>query len=181
MQLGHLIVGEIDHAVATLAEQSKDLFTLLQPAAQAHTDKDTGVVGIGKAVVELGHRAAAKQLAKLQEAALLFGNSHRQQRFTLFTQLAAFGNVAQTVEVDVRPGEHVRQPFTADIVLGDVLLHARQSQCAGRFCYRPHILEQILHGGADRVAVDGNDIVEILPAEAEGLVADAFNRHPFGK
>ncbi len=138
-------------------------------------------MGIGKAVVELGHRAAAQQLAELQEAALLFRNGDRQQRFTLFAQLAAFGNVAQAVEVNVRAGEHVRQPLAANVVLGDVLLHARQGQRAGGFRHRPHIFEQILHGGADRVAVDGNDIVEILPADAEGFVADAFNRHPFGK
>ena len=111
-------------------QQVEDLFALLHAAAQTHADKNAGVFGIGKTVVKFRHRTAAQQLAELQEAALLFRNRHRQQRFPLFTQLAALGNVAQTVEVHVRTRQHVRQSLAANVVLRDVFLHSRQRQRA---------------------------------------------------
>ena len=112
-------------------QQIEDLFPLFQTATQAHTDKNAGILCIGEAVVKLGHRPATQQLAELEEAALLFRNGDRQQRFTLFSQFAAFGNVAQTVEVDVRTGKHVRQAFAANIMLSDIFFHSRQRQRAG--------------------------------------------------
>ena len=90
MQLRHFVVGEIHHAVAAVVEHLQNFFALFEAAAQAHADKDAGVFGIGKTVVELGDRTPAKQLAEFEEAAFFFRNGHRQQRFTLFAQFAAF-------------------------------------------------------------------------------------------
>ena len=73
------------------------------------------------------------------------------------------------------------QSLAANIVLGDIFLHPRQRQGAGRLCHRPHIFEQILHRRANSVAVDGDDVVQILLAQTEGFIADAFDRHAFGK
>ena len=99
----------------------------------------------------------------------------------MLTQLAAFGNIAQTVEVHVGTRKDMRQTLAADVVLRDVFLHPRQRQRAGRFRYRTHIFEQIFHCGANGVAVDGDNIVEILLAKTEGFIANAFNRHAFSK
>ena len=162
-------------------QQVEDLFALLHAAAQTHADKNTGVFSIGKTVVKLRHRTTAQQLTELQEAALLFRNGHRQQRFTLFAQLAALGHVAKTVEVHVGPGKHVRQTLAADVVLRDVFFHPRQRQRAGRFRHRTHVFEQIFHRRADGIAVHRDDIVEIFPAQAEGFVANALHRHALGK
>ena len=181
VQLRHLVVGEIDHTVAAFMQQAEDLFTLLHAPAQTHADKNARIFGVGKAVVELRYRTAAQQLTELQEAALLFRNGHRQQRFTLFAQFAALGNVAQTVEVHVGAGKHVRQTLATNIVLGDVFFHSRQRQRAGRFRHRTHILEEIFHRRADSVAVDGDDIVEILLAQTERFIANALHRHALGE
>ena len=181
VQLRHLVVGEIDHAIAALMHQVEDLFALLHAAAQTYADKNAGVFGIGKAVVKLRHRTSTQQLTELQEAALLFRNGHRQQRFTLFAELATLGHVAQAVEVHVGTGKHVRQTLAADVVLRDVFFHARQRQRAGGFRHRTHVFEQILHRRADSVAIHRDDIVEIFPAQAEGFVANALHRHALGK
>ncbi len=181
VQLRHLIVREIDHAVAAVVQQAEDLFALLHATAQTHADKNAGIFGVGKAVVELRYRTTAQQLAELEEAALLFRNRHRQQRFTLFAQLAALGNVAQAVEVHVRTREHVRQTFAANVVLGDVFLHPRQRQRAGRFRHRTYIFEQIFHRRADSVTINRDDIVEILLAQTERFVANALHRHALGE
>ena len=181
VQLRHFVVGEIDHAVAAVVEHLQNFFALFETAAQAHADKNAGVFGIGKAVVKLRHRTTAQQLTELQEAALLFRNGHRQQRFTLFAELATLGHVAQAVEVHVGTGKHVRQTLAADVVLRDVFFHARQRQRAGRFRHRPNVFEQIFHRRADRIAVHRDDIVEIFPAQAEGFVANALHRHALGE
>ena len=141
MQLRHFVVGEINHAVAAVVEHLQNFFALFEAAAQAHADKDAGVFGIGKTVVELGDRSPAKQLAEFEEAAFFFRNGHRQQRFTLFAQFAAFRDVAQAVEVHVGTGKNMRQPFAANVVLGDIFFHSRQRQRARGFRHRAHIFE----------------------------------------
>lgn len=44
-----------------------------------------------------------------------------------------------------------------------------------------HILEQIFHRRADGVAIDGDDVVEIFLARAEGFIPNALHRHALGK
>ena len=66
-------------------------------------------------------------------------------------------------------------------MLSDIFFHPRQRQRPGRFCYRTHIFKQVFHRRADGIAIDGNDVVEILLAQTESLIADAFHRHAFGK
>ena len=164
MQLRHFVVGEIHYAVAAIVEHLQNFFALFETTAQAHADKDAGVFGIGKTVVELGDRAPAKQLAELQEAALLFRDGYRQQRFTLFAQFATFRDVAQAVKVHVSTGKNMRQPFAANVVLGDIFFHSRQCQRARGFRHRAHIFEQVFHRRTYGIAIDGDDVVEILLA-----------------
>ena len=73
------------------------------------------------------------------------------------------------------------QSLAANIVLGDIFLHPRQRQRAGRLRHRPHIFEQIFHRRANSVAVDSDDVVQILLAQTEGFIADALHRHAFSK
>ena len=141
MQLRHFVVGEINHAVAAIVEHLQNFFALFKAAAQAHANKNAGVFGIGKAVVEFGDRTSAKQLAEFEEATFLFRNGYRQQRFTLFTQLTTFRDVAQAVKVHVSTGKNMRQPFAANVVLGDIFFHSRQRQRARGFRHRTHIFE----------------------------------------
>ncbi len=75
----------------------------------------------------------------------------------------------------------MRQTFAANVVLGNVLFHPRQRQRTGWFRHRAHILEQIFHCRTDSVAIDSDDVVEILLAQTEGFVADTFHRHAFSK
>ena len=73
------------------------------------------------------------------------------------------------------------QPLAADVMLRDILFHSCQRQRTRRFSHGADIFEQVFHRRANRIAVDGDDIVKILLAEAEGLVTDTFHRHAFGK
>ncbi len=163
------------------SQLADDLFTLFQTTRQPYADKNAGVSGIGITVVKLGNRTSAQHLAELQEATLLLGNGDRQQRLALFAQLAAFRNVAQAVEIDVGTGQNMRQPLTLNVMLLDILFHARQRQRTRRLRYRAHILKQIFHGCADGIAVDGDDVINILLTESEGFAADTLDRNAFGK
>ncbi len=46
----------LDRFRAAIVEHLQNFFALFEATAQAHTDKDAGVFGIGKTVVELGDR-----------------------------------------------------------------------------------------------------------------------------
>jgi hypothetical protein len=61
-----------------------------------------GLGGIRDAVVELGHRARADQLAQAPEAAALLGIGHREQRLALLADLGPLGDEAEAIEVHVR-------------------------------------------------------------------------------
>ena len=73
------------------------------------------------------------------------------------------------------------QTLAADVMLGDILFHPRQRQRAGGLRYRPHIFEQIFHRRADSIAIDGDDVVQILLAYTERFIADALHRHAFSE
>ncbi|CAB5619288.1 Uncharacterised protein [Escherichia coli] len=75
----------------------------------------------------------------------------------------------------------MRQTLTAYVVLSDVFFHPRQRQRPGRFRYRAHIFKQVFHRRTDRIAIDGNNVVEIFLAQTEGFVTDTFYRHAFSK
>ena len=75
----------------------------------------------------------------------------------------------------------MRQPFTANVVLGDVFFHPCQRQRARGFSHRAYIFEQVFHRRTDGIAIDGDDVVKILLAQTEGFIADAFYRDAFSK
>ena len=75
----------------------------------------------------------------------------------------------------------MRQAFAANIMLSDIFFHPRQRQRPGRFSHRAYVFKQVFHRRADGIAIDSNDVVEILLTQTESLIADTFNRYAFGK
>ena len=53
-------------------------------------------------------------------------------------------------------------------------LKARNGQCPRGFRYRPGIFIDVLHGGANFVAIHGDDFIEQLGADAERKVSGPF-------
>jgi hypothetical protein len=74
-------------------------------------------LGVGDAVVELGDRARADQLAEALERAALLGDGHREQRLALLAELGALGDEAQAVEVHVRAAGDGHEGLALDLVL----------------------------------------------------------------
>ncbi len=70
-------------------------------ARDREADEDVRHLLVGDAVVELGDRARADQLAEALERAALLGDRHREQRLALLAELGALGDEAQAVEVHV--------------------------------------------------------------------------------
>ncbi|MNP22844.1 hypothetical protein D3C76_1155320 [compost metagenome] len=75
----------------------------------------------------------------------------------------------------------MRQALALDVVLLNVFLQPGQCQRAGGFGNGTHVFKQIFDRRADSVAVDGDHVVQIFPAQAEGFITDALHRHAFGK
>ena len=85
--------------VNTLQEQA--------PEAEAGAlDIAVGARRIGIAVIELGHGAAADDLAEAQEAAGAFGDLDREHRLAARAEVGALGHVAQAVEIEVGAAHH---------------------------------------------------------------------------
>ncbi|KUQ35123.1 threonine dehydratase [Enterobacter hormaechei subsp. xiangfangensis] len=188
-QQGFTWVPPFDHPMV-IAGQGTLALELLQQ--DAHLDRV--FVPVGGGGLAAGVAVLIKQLmpqikviaveaedSACLKAALDAGHPVDLPRVGLFAELAALGHVTQAVEVHIGTGKHVRQTLAADIVLGDVFLHPRQRQRAGGFRHRTYVFEQIFHRRADSVAVDGDDIVEILLAQAERFVANALHRHALGE
>jgi hypothetical protein len=126
--------------------------------------------GIADAVVELGHvarratgrarflrfagRHFADQFTEAAEAAALFRNGDREQRFALFANLGAFGHETQPVEVHVGAAQNGRVGFAMAAMPGHVLLDGGHGECARRLDDAAGIDEHILDGCAHGVGVD---------------------------
>ena len=184
VDLGELVVSEVDDVVAGLLQVRHDLGALLAPG-DTHAHEDAGGVGLGagrgEAVVELGDRAGPQDRGEAQEGALLLGDGDPEDGLALLTDLAALGDVAQLVEVEVGAGQDEGEALAGQVVLGDVALEPRQGQGAGGLGDGAHVVEDVAHGGGGLVGGDGDDVVEQGPAHAEGLLTDAAHSHPFGK
>ena len=85
------------------------------------------------------------------------------------------------MEVDVGTGQNGRHPATPDLLPLAVGLEARQRQGARRLGNGAAVVEDVFQCGADLIVGDGHHLVQILIAEAEGLLADALDRHPVRK
>ena len=147
----------------------------------ARPTKTCATLRVGDAVVELGHRARADQLAEALEAAALLGDRHREQRLALLADLGALGDEAQPVEVHVGAAGDGHEGLALELVRLDVLLDRRHAQRAGRLEDAARVLEHVLDGGADRVGVDDDEVVDQRARQAEGLLAHQLDRGAVGE
>ena len=185
MDLGELVVGQVDDAVAHGLQVAHDLSALLAPTGEPHTHEDArrrpGRGRGGDPVVELGDGPPAQHRGEAEELPLDLGNGHAEDRLALLADLAALGDVAQLVEVEVRPREHAGQSLPLQAVGGDVLLQTRQGDGAAGLGHGAQILEEVAHGGGGLVGGDGDDVVEEGRAQAEGLIADPAHGDALGE
>ena len=66
-------------------------------------------------------------------------------------------------------------------MVGGIALQPGQRDPAGRLRHCAGAVEDVLHGGADLVRRDGDDLVEAVPADAEGFDAGLAHRHAVGE
>ena len=149
--------------------------------AGGEADEHVGLPLVGDPVVELGHVAIADDLAEAFEAAAFLGDRDREQRLALFADLGTLGDEAEPVEVHVRPAGDRDQRLVLEPVPGDVLLHRGDAHRPGRFEDAPRVLEHVLDGGADRVGVDDDEVVDQGACQAEGLLAHQLDGRTVGE
>ena len=101
MQLGGLVVGEIDHLIQMLAQFCQQLFTPVIVRPYLNTGKDDRLIIIAVAVVEFSDVTLAQYGAELLEAAGAFRDFGGDDHLTLFAQLRAFGDMPQPVKVNI--------------------------------------------------------------------------------
>ena len=188
MLLGGLVIGEVDHVVAGATQDVRDGGAFLDTTLELYTDEDAGpVVGVlataalVDAVVELGDHPAVEHLAEAQERALLLGDGDGEDALATLTELGALGDVAQRVEVEIRAREDVDQGLVVDVVGGHVLLQAGQGGRTGGLGDGTVVVEEVLDRRADLVGADGDDLVEVVAAQPEGLGADGLHGHALGE
>ncbi|MNY03979.1 hypothetical protein D3C86_1366280 [compost metagenome] len=179
--LGQLALCHVDHGVTVATELIDDLAELLVAPAEAHRDEQRGLGRIRVAVVELGHHAGPKLTAEVEEGPLALGYGHRQHALALLADLAALRHIAQAVEIDVGARQYGRHPPALDLLPLAVGLEPRQRQGPRRLGDGTAVVEDVFQRRADLVVGDGHHLVQILVAQAEGLGADALDRHPVRK
>jgi hypothetical protein len=176
MQLGHLVVGHVQHRVAVRAQPLQHFLPFTVPALELQADKNLGVAVVRVAVVELGDAPLADRLAEAPETARTFRNRHREQGLAAFTDLRAFGHVAQAVEVDVRAAQHRREPGILQPLALHVFLQAGDAQRPGGLGQYPGVVEHVLDRGTDLVRIDQYHLVDELARQAERFLAHLPDR-----
>ena len=180
VQLGHLIVGQVQRLETVAGEMGGDLFALALPG-RLDADEDVRSLGVGDAVIELGDAAPANQCAEALQAAGPFRNRDGEDGLAVLAELGALGNEAQAVEVEVGPAGDGDDGLALEPVLLDVGLGAGHGQRAGRLEHGARILEDILGRGADVIGVHEDHSIEVLPAEPKRLNADLPHGDAVGK
>ena len=147
----------------------------MRPLLQSDADEDVGATLARPAVVELGHRPPVERIEKAAIDGAVVGHGDGQQGLGPLADLGPLGDVTQPVEIDVGAGVDGDQGAVVDGLRmgGGPGLEAGQGQGAGRLGDGAAVVEDVLDGGADGVVVDGDDLVEQVLAQAEGLVARA--------
>ena len=181
MQLGQLVVGQVDHREALLAQVGDQGTARIAFRVGLHANEDMRLAAGVVAVVEFGDLALAHRLAERLEATGLLGNGHGDDGFAALTQLGALGHVAQAVEVDVGAGIDGHQGLPGDATLLDVLLDPCHPKGPGRFGDRAGIVVDILDCRTDLVGADRDDLVDVVLADIEGVLADLRHGHAVGE
>ena len=181
VELGGLVVAQINHRKSFVFELFLQAGLLLGAAGEFHPAEDLGVGRIVIAIVELGDVALAQLAAEAQKAPRPFGNLHGEDRLALLPQLGALGYMAQAVEVDVGAAEHRHQALAGQIAALGVLFDSRHRQSPSRLGDAAGVVVDVLDGGADLVGAHQHHLVHELAGKAEGLLADLAYRHPVGE
>ena len=139
-----------------------------------------GILVVADAIVEFSDMPRADQFAETAETAPFFRNGDGKYRFTIFTDIGAFGHETQAVEIQVGAGCDGDQCLSGQrrscfFKFSDLSLDTGDSQCAGRFQNAACVQENVFDGGADIVGIDQNDIINIFAGYSEGFFADQFD------
>lgn len=180
VELRELVVREVERGKARALEDVHELVGIVR-VGRLDAHEDVGLGGVAHAVVEFGHVAVAHELAQTLEGAALLGNRHRKDRLALLAVLCALGHKAQTVEVHVGARGDGNERLVAHLLAAGPGLEARKRQRARGLDDGAGIFKDVLDGRADLVAVDKDDLVEILAAELERLVAHALDGGAVGE
>ena len=130
MELRHLVVGQIEHGIAVALQRVDERLLVGAGIGDLHAHEDVRVRVVGVAVVELGDRAVADELAKAEQAPGTLRNGHREQALAVLAELGPLGDVAETVEVHVRSAHDGREPLAGHALALDVALQARHPERA---------------------------------------------------
>ncbi|RMO18328.1 hypothetical protein ALQ47_05252 [Pseudomonas cichorii] len=181
MQLGQFVVGQVQHRETLIRQAGDQGAARIVVRVGLHADEDMRLTVGVIAVVEFGDLPLADSLAERLEAARLLGNGHGNDGFAAFTQLGTLGHMAQAVEVDVGTGVDGHQGLTADAALLHILLDPGHAQRTGRLGDGAGVVVDVLDGRADLVGADGDDFIDVLAADLEGVMADLRHGHAIGK
>ena len=176
VQLGHLVVGEIDRLVAARVEQLGQRDAVLARLG-GDADEDVRLRPPAQPVVELRDDAAADRRAEFPERAGTLGNRDRQQRLARLAHLRTLGDEAKPIEVHVGAAQHRHQRLAASPVPLDPRLQAGGGQRAGRLHHAPGVVEDVLDGGADLVVRHADDLVHRLAHDRKRDLADLAHGH----
>ena len=115
MGLSHFIVGEVERLETFTGEHFGQFFAFCgRTDLEAH--ENMGALGIGNTVIELGHAARTDGFAQFQEAAALFRNRERQQRFARLADVGPVGNKTQAIKVHVGAAGYGHQIFVLPFI-----------------------------------------------------------------
>ena len=175
MQFRQLIMREVQALKPGLREEGEQVIRVTR-ALRLNADENLRHVLIGNAVIELRHRAVTDQVAELAVRTPLFRNRHRVHRLFLFTHGGAFRHEAQTLEIHIRAAVDRDKRLSGDVVVAGPGLGAGDTERARGFNDRAGVIKNVLDGRAHFVRIDENDVIHILAADAEGLIAHRLHR-----
>ena len=131
VELGHLVVGQVDGGVALLAQPGGHrLAVAARRRLQPH--EDVGLVAPGEAVVELGDDARPDRRAEGAEGPRPLGDGDPEEGLASLAHLGPLGHEAQAVEVHVGPGEDGDEPLALPALLRDPGLEPGHRQAPPR-------------------------------------------------
>src|SRR5262249_55760565 len=143
MQLGQLVVGQIEHGEAAGLELRGNLRRLVAIAC-LNAYEQLRFAWIADAIVEFGDAAAAEKRAEAAEAAAFLRNRHREQRLARLADFGAFRDETQTVEIEIRAARDCDKRLIAQSFALDILLQARDRERASRLEHTARVGEAVL-------------------------------------
>ena len=151
--------------------------------ARGQADEDVGLSRVGDAVVELGDAArpdaARRSRRKLpRSSGIVTANSASRSSPTSARSATNRSRskfmFAPQVMADAASRPAARARATYCLSAGDGQRPGRLEDAAG-------VLEHVLDGGADRVGVDDDELVDQLAGQAERLLADQLDGRAVGE